>query len=63
MEKVYYYATLFFGTFITLALIIFSIFAFRLGYPVIGIFLVLIVIASIFVYIVFMKKWDKQKQV
>lgn len=56
MEKTYFYATIFFGWLITLALIIFMVVAFKMSMITIGCILILICLASLLMNIVFMKK-------
>lgn len=59
LEKTYFIATLIFGWFITLSLAVFNYFAFRLDYPVIGVILVLITIASAAMNILLFRKWKR----
>ncbi|MBM7716621.1 hypothetical protein MHB50_09510 [Siminovitchia sp. FSL H7-0308] len=63
MEKTFFIATLTFNWFIAISLAVFSFFAFKLGYPLIGICLVLIFIGSCIVNVKFAKKWrEKDKE-
>lgn len=62
MEKTYFYATIFFGWLITLALIIFIVVAFKMSMIVIGCILILISLASLLMNIVFMKKGVRNQQ-
>ncbi|MEK3886803.1 hypothetical protein [Bacillus sp. FSL K6-3431] len=59
MEKTYFIATLIFTWFISISLAVFTYFGFRLGYPLIGIVLALITIASAAMNILFKRKWKR----
>lgn len=59
MEKTFYIATQVFGWFISISLAVFSIFAFKLKYPFIGILLIVIFLASCVVNVLFKKKWKE----
>ncbi|MCJ8006379.1 hypothetical protein ACFFF5_03385 [Lederbergia wuyishanensis] len=59
MEKTYFVMTLVFGWIITVSLAIFTYFAFKLEYSIIGIFIFLILLASISMNIIMIRKWRK----
>ncbi|MGE6259186.1 hypothetical protein ACQKCU_14975 [Heyndrickxia sporothermodurans] len=59
MEKSYYFATIFFGWIILLAVAFFSIVSFKMGYVVIGFLFLVITIVSVFVNILFIRRWSK----
>ena len=57
LEKTYFIATLIFGWFITLSLAVFTYFAFKLDYPIIGIGIIVITVASAVVNSLMYRKW------
>ncbi|MGE8203950.1 hypothetical protein ACQKP0_05240 [Heyndrickxia sp. NPDC080065] len=61
MEKSYYFATIFFGWIITLAIAGFTIVAFKMGYVVTGFLFLLITIASVFMNVLFIRKWFRSQ--
>ncbi|MBS4199075.1 hypothetical protein KHA93_05315 [Bacillus sp. FJAT-49732] len=59
MEKTYFIMTLVFGWFITVSLAVFTYYAFKLDYLMIGIIIALILLASISMNIVMFRKWRR----
>lgn len=59
MEKTFYVATQAFGWFISISLAVFSVFAFKLEYPIIGILLIIIFLGSCIVNFLFRRKWKE----
>lgn len=57
LEKTYVIATLIFGWFITISLIVFTFFAFRLGYALIGLATLAITAGSAAMNTLLMRKW------
>ncbi|MBS4194101.1 hypothetical protein [Lederbergia citri] len=57
MERTYFVATLIFGLFILVSLAVFAYYAFKLGYPIIGVILAFIFLASASMNIVLFRKW------
>ncbi|PKR83298.1 hypothetical protein CWO92_20070 [Heyndrickxia camelliae] len=62
MEKTYYFATLFFGFIITIAILCFAIVCFYIHYLWTGIIFLLIFIGAISMNIVFARKWFQNQK-
>ncbi|MCR2820605.1 hypothetical protein [Lederbergia panacisoli] len=59
LEKTYFVVTLIFGSFISLSLAVFTYYAFKLGYSIIGVTIALIFLASAAMNIAMFRKWKK----